>query len=246
MEEFRFRLHTARFKHRLRNDPAKYDYVLHPKPTGYRGIHDVYEYDVNSLTGKAYKGLLIELQYRTIYQHAWATAVEVVGHVTEHQPKFERGDDRYVQILRCASEIIARAFEDAHSCLPDLANAELLRRFVELDDELHLMRMLRGLNAANGAISEDKNVILMFGDGVDDLQMLTFRDATDALKMLFDLEKANPGRDIVLVRGDTSADVREAFRNYFSDARDFINYVDEGCKRLANARNFEDEFIAAV
>ena len=62
---FRSVLHAAHFNHLLKNDIDKYDYMKHPKETGYRGIHDVYAYDVNSEHGKPYKGLLIELQYRT-------------------------------------------------------------------------------------------------------------------------------------------------------------------------------------
>ena len=59
--QFRAKFHQASFRHKLRNDPDKWDYIKRPKPTGYRGIHDVYEYDVKSTHGKAYKGLLIEL-----------------------------------------------------------------------------------------------------------------------------------------------------------------------------------------
>ncbi|MBS0483507.1 MAG: RelA/SpoT domain-containing protein, partial [Proteobacteria bacterium] len=105
---FRHDLHCAHFNHQLKNQPDKYDYIKRPKDTGYRGIHDVYAYDVNSVHGKPYKGLLIELQYRTFYQHAWATAVEVVGFITESQPKFQEGDKRYETALSLASEIIAR------------------------------------------------------------------------------------------------------------------------------------------
>ncbi len=72
----------------------KWDYIKNPKTSGYRGIHDVYEYDVNSEYGLVYNGLLIELQYRTQAQHAWATCVEVVGFITENQPKFQKGDLR--------------------------------------------------------------------------------------------------------------------------------------------------------
>ncbi len=92
---FRKKFHKAKFKHRRRNDLDKYDYIKNPKNTGYRGIHDVYSYDVNSSEGKKYKGLQVEIQYRTLIQYAWATAVEVVGFVTESQPKFQEGDHRY-------------------------------------------------------------------------------------------------------------------------------------------------------
>lgn len=81
--EFRDSFHWAKFKHKLRNEKDKYDYIKQPKATGYRGIHDVYSYDVNSKNKERCKGLFVEIQYRTQVQHAWATAVEVIGFITE-------------------------------------------------------------------------------------------------------------------------------------------------------------------
>jgi ppGpp synthetase/RelA/SpoT-type nucleotidyltranferase len=203
MYAFRHNLHCAHFNHHLKNQPDKYDYIKRPKPTGYRGIHDVYAYDVNSLHGKPYKGLLIELQYRTFYQHAWATAVEVVGFITESQPKFQEGDKRYENALSLASEIIARTCEDANSCHAGLTDAALTEQFLELDNELGLMQMLRALNSANNEVTEKKNIILIFGEPEEGksqppLEMKAYRDATDALRALFELEKQHVGKDIVL------------------------------------------------
>lgn len=229
--EFRGALHSAHFNHALRNDLNKYDYLKCPKKTGYRGVHDVFGYDAASEHGKPYKGLLIEIQYRTLYQHAWATAVEVVGLITESQPKFQQGDGRYEQALAYASEIIARTCESSFSCYPDMRADELVQKFIELDGELGMMAMLRGLNLADSQVSEKKNVILIFRG--DDLEMVSFRDATDALRELFRLEKELPDTDVVLVRADTSDDVRIAYRNYFRDARDFVRLIDEGCQTLA-------------
>lgn len=237
---FRNNLHCANFNHELKNDSEKYDYIKRPKSTGYRGIHDVYAYDVNSVHGRQYKGLLIELQYRTVFQHAWATAVEVVGFITESQPKFQEGDQRYETALSLASEIIARTCENSNSCHPDLNDAELTESFLKLDHELGLMRMLRALNSANNAITEKKNIILIFGAMEDGKptppEMKSYRDATDALRALFELEKQNAGKDIVLVRADTSDEVRIAFRNYFSDATEFIALIDNGCQTLMKGK----------
>ena len=236
LNKFRDNIHKAKFNHKLKNDKRKYDYIKSPKNTGYRGIHDVYAYDVNSLYGKRYKGLLIELQYRTFYQHAWATAVEVVGFVTESQPKFQEGDQRYERALALASEIIARAYENRNSCHPELQDEELAEDFLKIDHEIGLMRMLRALNSANNDISEKKNIILIFGEMKDGKpaapEIRSFRDATDALRALFELEKLYTDRDIVLVRADSSDEVRVAFRNYFSDAREFIKLIENGCETL--------------
>ena len=63
----------------------------------------VEEYDVNSEVGRGLAGLNVEIQYRTLVQHAWSTAVEVIGFITESQPKFQRGDKRYEHAMALAS-----------------------------------------------------------------------------------------------------------------------------------------------
>jgi putative GTP pyrophosphokinase len=114
--KFRKAFLKARFNHKRRNEIGKYDYIKAPKPTGYRGVHDVYEYDVRSEVGRRLTGLYVEIQ----------------------------------------------------------------------------------------------------------------------LRALFELERALPDRDIVLVRADTTDEVRLAFKNYFSDARDFIRMIEMGCAKLAS------------
>ena len=237
LHTFRDEIHHANFNHRLRNAPDKYDYIKHPKEDGYRGIHDVYEYDVRSTVGRSRKGLLIELQYRTNVQHAWATCVEVVGFLTVNQPKFGRGDRKIQHILRLASEIISRAFEGMKSSLPDRSDKDIVDDFVVLDRELKFIQMLNGLDAANSEISGDKNVILIFRqqgaapEGTA-LEIKSFSSGTAALRALFELERSQPGIDIVLVKGDRPEYLREAFKNYFSDAQQFVKLVENGRKKL--------------
>ena len=154
LNEFRCSMHKARFSHVLKNDPEKYDYIKNPKGTGYRGIHDVYEYDVNSKSGRALRGLLVEIQYRTLIQHSWATAVEVIGLITKSQPKFERGDSRYTEAMSYTSEILARAHENCRGPHPDLADAELIKKFSALDKELRHLRMLKGVKVADEVLSK--------------------------------------------------------------------------------------------
>lgn len=133
------------------------------------------------------------------------------------------------------SEILARAHEGAKGPFPEVEDCQVVREFLALDDKLSLLQTLRGLNAANKDVSENRNAILIFS-GSSDLEIRTFRDAPDALRALFELEKQFPDRDIVLVRADTSDEVRLAFKNYFSDARDFIRMVEDGCTKLSATR----------
>jgi putative GTP pyrophosphokinase len=67
-------------------------------------------------------------------------------------------------------------------------------------------------------------------------RLLAFRDATDVLRALFKLESESPEKDVVLVHGDTSEEIRVAFKNYFSDARDFIKLIEDGCEKLAGKK----------
>ena len=232
LNKFRDNFHKAKFNHKRRNDPNKYNYIETPRDTGYRGIHDIYEYDVNSESGKSLAGLYIEIQYRTLVQHAWATAVEVVGFITESQPKFQQGDKRYEYEMALASEILARAHEGLKGPFPEKSDREVLEEFLAIDKELSLLKTLRGLNQAKSEVSDKKNTILIFSDK-GALEVKSFRDATDALRALFILEEQMPHNDIVLVRADSSKEVREAFRNYFSDAREFIRLIDSACAKLS-------------
>jgi len=231
LNQFRSEFHKARFKHNRKNDPDKYNYIKTPKPDGYRGIHDVYEYNVNSIQGINLKGLNVEVQYRTLPQHAWATAVEVIGFITTSQPKFKTGDKRYEEAMILASEIIARTEEKESGPLPQISNSQLGRDFKKLDRELSLLITLKGLKAAKKDVSDRRNTILIFHlDGR--LEIKSFRDSPEALVELFRLEKTLPNSDVVLVKSDTSEGVREAFRNYFSDAQDFVKLVENGLEKL--------------
>jgi len=231
LNKFRRKFLKSRFHHKIKNDIDKYDYIKHPKKTGYRGIHDVYSYDVNSVSGRHLKGLLIEIQYRTAIQHAWATAVEVIGFITLSQPKFQKGDTRYEEAMALASEIIARKHEQKNGPFPLLENKELVKKFIEIEKELNLLNTLRGLNEIDTEVSERKNVILIFTpDG--ELETKTYRSAPEALRDLFKLESERQDCDIVLVKADTSEEIRFAFKNYFSDTRDFVDLLENACRSL--------------
>ena len=56
---FRKSLHSAKVDHVLRTrDDDRYNYLINPKDTGYRGVHDVFEYKVKSVQGVKWNGAL--------------------------------------------------------------------------------------------------------------------------------------------------------------------------------------------
>ena len=134
--------------------------------------------------------------------------------------------------MALASEILARAHEGLKGPFPEMGDRELLEDFLKTDKELAFLKTLGGLNQAKSEVTNKKNTILIFSEN-GELEIRSFRDATDALRALFHLEETMPQNDIVLVRADSSEEVRLAFRNYFSDAREFIRLIYSACAKLS-------------
>ena len=237
LREFRGRLHHAKFRHALKNDKAKYDYIETPTDRGYRGIHDVYEFRAKRGGGKSAKcnGLLIELQYRTNVQHAWATAVEVVTQLTENEPKFNRGDPRHIRFFCLASEILARAHEGMSSNAINISNKALYEEFDDLEHEIRVMQMLVDLAVQEwiGNNMESDHIILQVQKR-GGLKLHQFDLELEASTRLLELEKEFPEDDIVLVGARSVAEVTSAFRNYFSDVREFLSLMIKARERIAS------------
>lgn len=148
----------------------------------------------------------------------------------------KRGDKRYEECMALASEILARAHEQKTGPYPEIENITLLKKFNDLDNELHLIRTLTGLNSAETETNENRNSILIFKSDAE-LEVKSYRDSSDALKALFKLEQEHPELDIVLVKADSNEEIRMAFRNYFSDAKDFIRLLTDAQSILEQQGN---------
>jgi len=134
---------------------------------------------------------MIEIQYRTIHQHALATANEVVTMTTGHRTKFNAADSRYIEFFRLTSEIFARAFDRMYGILSELDNNSLIEKFFDLDSDINLVRFLKGLNVAREHISNlVGGVVLQFKpDGLTITQIPRF---VKALDVYFRIEAENP------------------------------------------------------
>jgi putative GTP pyrophosphokinase len=233
LEEFRRKFHKSKFNHKLKHerDVDKYNYIERPKASGYRGVHEIYIYNVNSEGGRPLNGLYVEMQFRTLCQHAWATAVEVVSRVTENQPKFNRGDERHKEFFRLASEIIARTVEERKSCCHELNNKNLVIKFKDLDSQINVLRFLKNLPIVEQA-SRVKNNVILHVNAEGKLTVHKFANVKTATDSYFELEKSNPNDDIVLVRAKTFDAIRSAYRNYFQNTTEFLKYIDDGLKSL--------------
>lgn len=241
LEKFRDDLvKKARFNHELIASQHK-NYIKFPKSSGYRGVHDVFKYKSDYRRPPHWNGLLIEIQYRTKYQHAWATAVEIADVIKNSRSKFSAKEyAKQNQFFKYASEIIARAHENRFSCCPEMSNAELIIAFTTLEEDLHLLHTLKEIKNKQEDILDNKkkNLVIMssfdlFHVNIPKVEIFPFSTTTQAARKYFELEKQFPNNDIVLVRGDEIADISNIFRNYFSNARDFVAYMKSGIRLLS-------------
>jgi hypothetical protein len=74
---------------------------------------------------------------------------------------------------------------------------------------------------------------LIFRFNVEDeqekLEVKTFETVSRAIEEYDRLEKTmGDSADVVFVRGESEESIRDAFRNYFSDARAFVDLVNSG------------------
>ena len=238
MMEYIKKLHEANGFHHIRKEGQYKDYITHPKDSGYRGIHDVYAYQSKKGKDRSNKwdGLLIEIQYRTIYQHAWATAVEIADYLTECRAKFSQGNEEQQEFFRYASEIIARVYEKRKSCKSELNNEELVEGFKGLEQKTHLLQRLKQLKSLSKFPELFKqNLVIHFKlqEGKPSYEINGFTSLPIASIHYFILEKKYPDDDIVLVKSSGKKNILEAYRNYFADAKDFTGYIEEGIKELS-------------
>ena len=236
LNDFRSYMHSAavmkNVNHALRYPPEKYDYIEHPKSTGYRGIHDVYRHlprgSERTEGEKPWDNLLVEIQYRTRAQHAWATAVEISDLVDGERTKFDMNESKRGQFFAIASEIIARKHERIERAFPEYSVADLQRELQGLENELGILQRLSALKTfEDGSRLQQHNVLNITRDeqGELTLEVLPFRQAADAIAKATELESSGSSLNAVYVRADNPAQLRSAYRNYFNDPVDFVKII---------------------
>lgn len=233
--QFRSLFLQTRAQHKHTNAASgRFDYIEHPKSSGYRGMHDVFETVLDSESGKRWNGLKVEVQFRTRVQHAWATAVETVDLLNGERAKFGEADPKLQRFFLVASELLARAMENRRGYLSATSDKDVAREFGALNRELGVIRRLTEAVASNPRIDKDKNTILIFHfQGEQRLEIRSFETITPAQRAYSELEKELAGvADVVLVKAERADDLRRSFQNYFTDAREFVSLVTDAHESL--------------
>ncbi len=211
------------------------DYINEPKPDGYRSVHLIYKYRGVGRTPH-YDDLKVEIQLRSLLQHAWATAVETVGIFTKQALKSSEGDEAWLRFFALASSVFAD-FEKTAAIpgIPSGANrdAELRELAIKLNVRELLKTyqgMLRALERSN--TKDAKFFLLTLEPDESRITAKGFltRDSITANEQYTRIEQEmakRPGAQAVLVKVDSVAALRRAYPNYFADTGKFIQALDD-------------------
>lgn len=213
----------------------EYDYIQNPKSSGYRGVHLVYRY--HSSRKDTHNGLRIEIQLRSQLQHAWATAVEVVGTFTKQALKSSHGESDWLRFFSLMGTAVAS--REGTKEVPDTPTdkVELKTQLSDLMQRLQVANRLRAFTAvfepppqiAEGIRAKQYHYFLLHLDYRDlriTLKPYHRHHLDQASTDYLNAERTAADRaDIVLVSVDSLAALKRAYPNYFLDTTLFLDAV---------------------
>lgn len=247
-------VNDTRFPHVLKRP---HDYILNPKPSGYRGVHLVYSFNNaqgRSSVARDYDGLLVEVQLRTQLQHEWATAVEIVGTMLGNDLKSSIGDAEWLEFFQCMSSVIA-VLEDspvleAHK---DWTTARLFNHTASLAKKIKMASTIAGWVTGLKSINERGGSgyyhILLLDIKNKRVRILRYLESEleEATEKLTEFEQAaavNGDPEPVLVAAGDITKLRKAYPNYFLDMKDFVqltSYVIETARDTSYNRSNNEQ-----
>lgn len=220
------KIKKSRIRHILHNEK---NYIHYPKDSGYRCYHLIYKYNATKVK---YKTLFIELQLRTQIQHAWATAVEVVGTFTNQALKASLGDTNWKKFFKYVSIEFARL--ERAPVVTELSKSDILSKIKNLETKLSVREKLRAFAVTTQHIREHSKkkyqyylLILNIEKMEIKIQTFTSISLTEATEqyLRYETKYANSDKiDVVLVSVDSLINLEKAYPNYFADTSKFLSY----------------------
>jgi hypothetical protein len=221
---------SSDLKHKLHTND---DYIAEPKPSGYRGRHLIYVYHSDKI--ETYNGLKIEMQVRSQYQHAWATAVEIVGTFTRQALKSSQGEEGWLRFFALMGSAIARIEGTALVPSTPLNADDLIHELRSAEQALNAVSRLAAFSTAPYQIETEgvgKNHFFLMELDVqtNELKIRSYpqnqlEQATQDYLEVEKRSKNNIAQDAVLVSVDSLSALRRAYPNYYLDTDIFVGLV---------------------
>lgn len=215
------------------------DYIISPKPDGYRSLHQVFKYKSRSYP--ELDGMRIEVQLRTKIQHAWATAVETLGIIEKSSFKTGEGTGKFKQFFKLSSALFSHHEKvNILDEYKDFSLSDIKEMFLHVEKDLGIFSKLNGLvlSAKNIELSskDSKGYHLMTLDlKKNRLSLIPFQDSQleDAEFLYRKKEQEtrdDPNITVVLISAGNVNEIKKAYPNYFLDTKFFIRLLNKICE----------------
>jgi ppGpp synthetase/RelA/SpoT-type nucleotidyltranferase len=218
----------SKFKHKLKGYK---DYINEPAPTGYRGIHLIYQY-VNE-QALISNGLRIEIQIRTKLQHAWATAVETMGTFLDQSLKSSQGSDSWLEYFSLVSSGFSLLEESpVQEKYRNLSKKDVYKKIMTESDRLNVSQRLNAFTlVAEHIIRKDSSskynlITLDLKEKIIDVRSYPARKLEQANIDYTNIEKEiNKGAPLqsVLVSTGSIDSLKKSYPSFFLDSQEFLN-----------------------
>ncbi len=220
-----------------------YNYVEHPKESGYRSIHYVYKYHDED---PIYDGLSIELQVRTKMQHSWAMAVETASLISQTSLKADLKDGiEWRGFFKLVSALFAKEEgKPVYKDFQDYDNQRFCTEYFKYDeyklvDQLKALRVTASLDFSK---VKDGYCVLTIDFVNRVVHALTFsrQQEAEATKLFSQIERTINKDEAALMVGIADMEsIKEAYPSYFLDTKKFLQFLGEferQCEVLLNKK----------
>lgn len=212
------------------------DRIRRPKPDGYRCVHLIFRYASEQENARKWSGLRVEMQLRTQLQHDWATAIETVDSVTNQGLKSGGGRPEWKRFFLLVSGSMAAA---EGSPMPAGITADLRevrREIADLDSRYGLIRSLDSYRKAVTHVfgsTTGQHFVLELDPERNEVREHRFGSFDQANEyfarrerdQLFGHDEIRIDR--VLTSGESIAQLRRYYPNYYHDVERFVGRVKE-------------------
>lgn len=203
---------------------------------------------------------MLEVQARTLTQHAWATAVETVGAVIGQALKSSEGEEAWLSYFQNASLALEYVEKPIFTTIIPQSLGTIARNLVALDKKLQVSKKLNSYRDAlrateNKALRKDGYFLLVLLPAQPELQIFYFskRNAEEAYREYERYERLLPmqpndpqlplfpdlanytGAQAVLVGAESFKSLRESYPNYYLDTEHFLSSIQSFVQKYRRA-----------
>ena len=174
--------------------------------------------------------------YGSRIQHAWATAVEIVGLFTGQAIKSNEGKQEWKDFFKLISSAFAKMEKRPEVSDTPADPDELYTEIKQRADNLKIFSKMSAWSSVIKTIephTKELHYFLLELDVTEGQEQLNVRGyhseeeplATDHYLQAEKAQGGNPNKDVVLVGAKSVEELKMAYLNYFVNTQDFLNYL---------------------